>query len=298
MNAIALLECPPRPPRAWASNAVTEAEVAEVADLAAECLRLEVETAPKPGLVSRIDAGSHDDMDIGTFRRSIAAIRPFLHELVRAGTQGCAMGRLRAIGLRAEEAMLAATGGINAHRGAIFGLGLLCAAAGVRLGGLCKSTTPLGAIVAQRWGRDIPHGVVRKHSNGQEVGRRYGAGGASAEAARGFPMLYAIGVPALHAGMRLAPRDPEAARVHACFALIATLEDTNLLHRGGLDGLHFAQHSARRFLADGGVGRPDWRARALDVHRGFVARRLSPGGAADLLAMSLFVQATFETWSL
>lgn len=297
MNAIALLECPTRASRARAWYAAHEAEAAQVAERAVECLRLEVETAPKPGLVSRVDAGSHNDMDIGTFHRSTAAIRPFLHELVRAGAQGCAMGRLRAIGLRAEQAMLAATGGINTHRGAIFGLGLLCAAAGVRLGGLCKSATPLGAIVAQRWGRDILLGSVRGHSHGQEVGRRYGAGGASAEAAQGFPMLYAVGVPALHAGMRLAPHDPEAARVHACFALIASLEDTNLLHRGGPEGLHFAQHSARRFLADGGVGQPHWRVRAMDVHRGFVERRLSPGGAADLLAMSLFVQAT-ETRSL
>ena len=67
--------------------------------------------------------------------------------------------------------------------------------------------------------------------------------------------------------------------------------DTNLLHRGGLAGLRFAQRAARLFLEEGGVGRRDWRERALAVHRAFVARRLSPGGSADLLAMSLFVQA-------
>ena len=85
--------------------------------------------------------------------------------------------------------------------------------------------------------------------------------------------------------------DRQAARVQACFALIAHLEDTNLLHRGGLDGLRFAQGAARAFLVHGGVRQPDWLARALAVHRAFVARRLSPGGSADLLAMSLFVEA-------
>jgi len=82
--------------------------------------------------------------------------------------------------------------------------------------------------------------------------------------------------------------------VHACFALIAALEDTNLLHRGGREGLAFAQRTAREFLDAGGVGQPDWRARSLAIHREFVARRLSPGGAADLLAMSVFVNY-FET---
>ena len=79
--------------------------------------------------------------------------------------------------------------------------------------------------------------------------------------------------------------------MQACFALIAHVEDTNLLHRGGVDGLRFAQGAARAFLDRGGVGQPDWLARAWAVHRAFVARRLSPGGSADLLAMSLFVEA-------
>ena len=84
----------------------------------------------------------------------------------------------------------------------------------------------------------------------------------------------------------MASGDAEAARVEACFALIAQLEDTNLLHRGGLAGLRFARDAARRFLDAGGVGQSDWRARARTVHEQFVARRLSPGGSADLLAMS------------
>ncbi|MHA7570258.1 triphosphoribosyl-dephospho-CoA synthase, partial [Burkholderia pseudomallei] len=111
--------------------------------------------------------------------------------------------------------------------------------------------------------------------------------------------VYAVGVPALRDGARRARGDAEAARVHACFALIAALDDdTNLLHRGGRDGLDFAQRTAREFLAAGGVGACDWRARAAAAHRAFVARRLSPGGAADLLAMSLFVAALDDARAL
>ena len=117
------------------------------------------------------------------------------------------------------------------------------------------------------------------------------------EAAQGFPSVYEVGLPALRRGALNAPGDAEAARVEACFALIAALEDTNLLHRGGLAGLRFARRAARRFLDEGGVGRPDWRERARSVHDSFVARRLSPGGSADLLAMTLFVDA-HEGWSV
>jgi len=268
-----------------------------IACLAIRCLLRELEAWPKPGLVSRIDSGSHSDMDAGTFRRSVTAIHPHLHAIAEAGGQGCGMGRLRVIGLEAEAAMFAATTGVNTHRGAIFGLGLLCAAAGARAAGRTHPATPLGAVVSRLWGSDILDGPVPLRSHGGGARRRYGAGGARLEAARGFPSVYQIGLPALKWGAVIAPHDPEAARVQACFALIAGLEDTNLLHRAGLPGLCFAQRAARGFLYDGGVGQRDWRERANIVHQSFVTRRLSPGGSADLLAMSLFVQA-FEAESL
>ncbi|MBW5435054.1 triphosphoribosyl-dephospho-CoA synthase MdcB [Bradyrhizobium canariense] len=266
-------------------------DVSAIGAVAADCLVKELETWPKPGLVSHVDNGSHDDMDAGTFRRSAAAIRPYLQRLADAGALGCGMGRLRIIGLEAERAMLAATAGVNTHRGAIFGLGLLCAAAGARAGGLVDPGLPLGAVVARLWGDSIFDGPVLLHSHGSAARRRFRAGGARMEAANGFPSVYRIGLPALRGATPIALEDTEAARVEACFALIAFVEDTNLLHRGGLDGLRFAHDAARRFIASGGVGVSGWRARAQSIHESFVARRLSPGGSADLLAMTLFVDA-------
>ncbi|MEI9988408.1 MAG: triphosphoribosyl-dephospho-CoA synthase MdcB [Rhizomicrobium sp.] len=262
-----------------------------IAASAVDCLLLELETWPKPGLVSHIDSGSHADMDADTFRRSAAAIAPYFRALAEAGADCETMGRLRIIGLQAEAAMFTATSGINTHRGAIFGLGLLCAAAGAKAAGRIDPASSLGDAVARLWSDGILGGPVLLHSHGSGARRRFGAGGARLEAALGFPTVYKVGVPALRRGARNAPDDCEAARVEACFALIAVLEDTNLLHRGGASGLRFARRAARRFLEEGGVGRPDWRARARAVHDSFVALRLSPGGAADLLAMSLFVHA-------
>ncbi len=266
------------------------ARIGDVGDLASECLVREVVTYPKPGLVSHVDAGAHRDMDCALLIRSARALAPYFRALAEAGAAGAAMKRLRAIGVAAEQAMLAATGNVNTHRGAIFGLGLLCAAAGARVA--FGPERPLGELVAERWGEAILGGPTPLSSHGALAARRYGVGGARLEAALGSPSIYAVGLPALRLGRRLAPRDEEAAQVHACMTLIAEVADTNLLHRGGPDGLAFAQAQASAFLAAGGVGQGGWRARAETIHSAFVARNLSPGGCADLLAMTLFVDRT------
>ncbi|MGU3536749.1 triphosphoribosyl-dephospho-CoA synthase MdcB [Methylobacterium sp. A54F] len=275
-----------------------EHHAALIAGAAVLALRLEIDTYPKPGLVSHVDSGSHADMDAATFRASARAIEPYLADLTRAGAGGLPMPALRRIGIAAEAAMREATGGVNTHRGAIFGLGLLCAAAGA----LCEATEPgapeprlaegaLGAHVRAHYAAGILDGPELLHAPGARVRRTHGVGGAPAEAAAGFPTLYGVGLPALRRGRLASPGDAEAARVEACLALIAELEDTNLLHRGGPEGYAFARAEAGAFIAAGGVARADWRARAEAIHLAFVARRLSPGGAADLLAMTLFVDA-------
>jgi triphosphoribosyl-dephospho-CoA synthase len=263
----------------------------ELGGLARACLHLELETWPKPGLVSPVDRGAHGDMDIALMRRSADALEPWFAALADAGAAGADMTRLRRLGIAAEAAMLAATGGVNAHRGAIFGLGLLVAAAAASGPGReAVSDETLGARVARRWGPAILARPASRSSHGGRAGRRYGAGGARLQAASGFPALYRTALPGLAEGERLAGGAPAPARVHALFRLIAVLDDTNLLHRGGAAGLAFAQAEAKAFLAAGGVARPDWLERAQGVHRRFVARNLSPGAAADLLAMALFVR--------
>jgi triphosphoribosyl-dephospho-CoA synthase len=267
-----------------------------VAGSAKAALLAELETWPKPGLVSHVDSGSHTDMDASTFRASVTAIAPFYDQLAVAGAAGSGMNALREIGMEAERAMMTATGAVNTHRGAIFGLGLICAAAGAAwsvaaTAGLQWRANVLGDTVRQRWGQAITRGPIPLHSHGTNALRLFGAGGARAQAAAGFPHAIEIGLPALRLGRRLAPDDPEAARVQSFFAILASIEDTNLLYRGGSAGLCYAQEAAAGFLGHGGVEQPDWRERAAAVHRSFVARRLSPGGCADLLAITLLLDA-------
>ena len=266
-----------------------------VAQIAQKCLHDEINTWPKPGLVSHIDNGSHTDMDAHTFYRSAAAIQPYLALMAQAGYENAGMSTLRQIGIDAEKAMLEATSGINTHRGAIFGLGLLCAATGVRQRNSNNTADmQLGEIVSLCWGPDIlntgkPNATTPSH--GEIVRQRYGAGGAREEAFYGFPCAYQIGLPALNEAIQLSPGNHEAIRIQTCFALIARVEDTNLLHRGGKQGLEFAQTHAQNFLNQGGISKPGWVNHAKQIHHEFIKRNLSPGGTADLLSMTLFIHA-------
>ena len=253
-------------------------------------LREELELDPKPGLVSPRDPGAHRDMDAATFRRSLAALRGAFGAAAAAGAAGLPFAELRRLGVEAEARMLAATAGVNTHRGAIFALGLLCAAAGrLRAAGRAPAGDALGREVAAAFGPSLRGGAAPgPSSHGAAVARWHGAGGAREEAAAGFPHLFGVALPALEEGLARG-EGRRAAAAQCLLALVAALPDTNLLWRGGAEGLRYAQGAARGFLAAGGVHRRGWEARLAALHREFRARRLSPGGSADLLAAALLV---------
>jgi triphosphoribosyl-dephospho-CoA synthase len=257
---------------------------------AVAALHDELVLEPKPGLVSRVDSGSHTDMDADTFMRSLFALRhSFLH-LACLGAARAPFAELERAGVKAEARMLAATGGVNTHRGAIFALGLLCAGAG-SLVALCVPVDPasLRRALMVQWGealaaRSTQAGAVGDRSAAWRLGLR----GAGAEAALGFPVLFEAALPALQTA-RARGLDLPRARVQALFAAMAALDDTNLARRGGLLGLRYVQAAARDWLSSGGAARHDGLDHARALHRDFVARRLSPGGSADVLAAACWI---------
>jgi len=262
--------------------------------LCLDALAREAAAWPKPGLVSPVDAGSHCDMDYGSFVASIASLQGYFTAIAAAGARHADFAALQRLGVAAEARMLAATGGANTHRGAIFNLGLLAAAAALRTRDPGFAAASCGDIVTRRWGdailaaRPAAPAFCGTVSHGNTVFRRHAAGGAREEAAGGFASVYQVGLPALRrlldAGLAA-----ERALVGTLLALIAALTDTNLLWRGGETALAWAQAAAREFNGAGGVMRSDWRARLAILHDAFVGRNLSPGGAADLVAATWVV---------
>ena len=201
----------------------------------------------------------------------------------------------QALGQGAEERMLSATGGINTHRGAVFALGLLCAAAGrLAAQGRLLTAPSLRDCLQRNWGQALRWRAdaatrAAPQSNGQRAARRFGLRSAGEEAALGFPTLFEVTLPSLQAALH-AGHAPRAARVQAFFATMAVLDDTNTAHRGGWEGVQFVKTSAQAFLEAGGVAQADWLVPARALHAECVARRLSPGGAADVLAAACWLQ--------
>lgn len=267
---------------------------------AVRSLYAEIALEPKPGLVSFRDCGSHHDMNGTTFLRSLFALRGYFPRMAQAGADDSPFAVLEALGKHAETRMLRATGGINTHRGAVFGLGLLCASAGqMHAQGLHFTPQHLRAVLLSTWGEALAAraGAARRASptsNGQRVAQRYGMRSAGDEAAQAFPTLFEVTLPALQAALA-AGASERAARVQALFATMAALDDTNNVHRGGMEGLRFVQSSARSFLSAGGILQADWLLHARALHTAFVQRRLSPGGSADVLASACWVDELVRT---
>ncbi len=257
----------------------------QLADAATDALLAELRLYPKPGLVSFVDNGSHGDMTAATFLRSIASLRGYFRAIAMRGQEAAPFPELARLGIAAERRMMVATGGVNTHRGAIFTMGLLCAAAGHHR----PSAERLRRRLSELWGADLCARVADDDaSHGQRVARALGLRGARAEAAAGFPVIFDHAVPALRAARAFGLGD-RLSHLQAFFVIMSELEDTNLVHRAGMDGLRYAREAASVFLGEGGAYAPDAIVRAERIHRSFVERRLSPGGAADALAAASWV---------
>jgi triphosphoribosyl-dephospho-CoA synthase len=280
-------------------NDETEPGARALAELAVGALLAEAELTPKPGLVDRRGGGAHRDMDLALMRRSAEALGPTFAAMARAAWGRPADQALREelgrIGREGEGAMLAATAGRNTHRGAIWSLGLLIAGASLtsESRGLPSSRWAMAqrlAAAAARLARIPDRHRVRGESHGIRMERRYGARGAAGEAEAGFPHVLQHGLPTLWSA-RARGMTESSARLDALLAIMAELEDTCLLQRGGLSALTAAQTGARTVLRAGGSARAAGAKALARLDSDLIARWASPGGSADLLAATLFVDA-------
>lgn len=272
----------------------------EIGDLAYEALLAEVNATPKPGLVDRANAGAHTDMDHGTFLLSAEALRPWFREFARLGEASAPkapeamLPSLRPAGIAAEEAMFAATGGVNTHKGAIFSLGLLTTAA-VRLTALNRPLTPedtaatAGAFVSGICERELGQTATTK---GERAYLADGSTGVRGEAESGFQSVLTIALPAYRELLAKGAADNDA----LCFALlrlIAKVPDTNIPTRLDMAAADYARRAAGDCLKalDGlEPGGEAWLYHLISLDRDFIERRISPGGCADLLACGWFLQ--------
>ena len=271
------------------------ASVLVLPQLALEAMLCEVYCNPSPGLVSARGTGAHRDMDWFKFIGSSVCIQGYLGlvcELVyrQAGSGSLPnLEELRAIGLEAERAMLRRTGGVNTQKGLIYFFILVLAAAAYLEG---QGTTPTTATicrvvseVAVSFEQDVQRTELPTWRKSAWVEHRLG--GARDEAANGLVTVRLLGLPALEACLAdgLSLND---SLVHTLIVLISEVDDTCIVHRAGIQGLQRAQSEARHVLGLGGSRTAEGRAAIVRMDAMFCADGMSPGGSADLLAVTTF----------
>jgi triphosphoribosyl-dephospho-CoA synthase len=256
-----------------------------LASLAVRALIEEAELTPKPALVDRRGPGAHTDLSLRLMRRSARALGSGFELMALASFRQIPSQTLRedlgAIGRRAEQSMLLTTGGANTHRGAIWTLGLLVSAAAMGANSAMAYTARQLACLPDC-------SAPRQQSNGSRVIQRYQVSGARGEAQAGFPHVITIGLPILHRSRQEGSSETQA-RLDALLAIMASLDDTCLLHRGGLAALHRAQTGAAAVLAAGGTATVQGWELLQRLDRDLLTLKASPGGSADLLAATLFL---------
>jgi len=253
-----------------------------LADLAVASLIEEVSLTPKPGLVDQKDQGSHDDLTLSMMVKSANSLHETFYEMAMIAFGEKPSQYLREkigeIGRSGEGRMYQVTNGVNTHKGAIWSLGLLTAAAAIH-GGQCNENElcHTAGEIARFEDRYIPSQLT----NGIKAIKKYGVTGAKAEAQLAFPHIRSISMPIFKSSLH--QFNYEMAKFHSLLALMANLDDTCLLHRGGIEGLNYAQQYAKRILESGHLDE------LSSMNEEFKIRRLSPGGSADLLAATIYL---------
>lgn len=248
-----------------------------VADLAERALRLELDTTPKPGLVDRRDNGAHKDMDYALMTKSISALRPYLTRLAVESAKDIDPVKIKEIGIEAEKAMLKATGGVNTHKGALFCIGLSVAAASC----LACSTGAVEAYsfkeLVSRAASEIPSA---RGTHGAEAKRSFKAVGALENARAAYPELFTDWLP-YYLSLEGDPFRCHKTLLH----IMTTLDDTNILHRRGAEGLAHAEAEAARLLEDFSE------SGLSSLNKDFIRENISPGGSADMLSLTIFIES-------
>ena len=284
-------------------NSSLDDRAINIASLAVQAILYEAFCNPSPGLVSKVSSGAHSDMDYFTFLDSAAAL---INPLIRCADAGLSANgpqeifrQIRQIGRLGERQMFEKTSGVNTHKGMLFLLGICCAAGGKAL----YSGTSTGFSSLQSIIQEMTAGLVERElssrdielqnadefalTNGERLFLDHKVEGIRGEVQRGLPTVFNFSLGFYKANQGLSQNHK---LVQTLLAIMQVCEDTNILHRHSLETLIEVQETAKQIISIGGVRTPEG-IKAIDkMDVDFCRRKISPGGSADLLGVTVFLQ--------
>ena len=288
-----------------------------IAHLATQALQAELDTTPKPGLVDKDNNGAHRDMDYTLMQLSINTLHPYFMRLAFLGFADTLPSHtvIRDAGIEAEKAMLEATNGVNTHKGALFSMGLAVvaaayeekkAAANKEVRGkereeeyLSSLQLTIKALAASFPDTSGTHGSKAKQlSNGTTTIK-----GALDNAREGYEKLFAEWLPFYNERRK----SHDAHALHkTLLRIMCDLDDTNVIYRTNVVTAEEVKQEARALLASfeeayaaedkekcaSAIEEKCASAELLalkDMDRRYTERNISPGGAADMLSLTVFI---------
>lgn len=261
-----------------------------LANAALKALLYEVDVQPKPGLVDPVDHTTHLDMDVFTFIDSAVSLRPYFERFAQAGIDFTGedltklFHEIRPIGMEAEKAMFEATGDVNTHKGAIFSLGILLAAAGFDEKNIRQTTERMLRGLTEHDFKDLDK--KKQLTNGEKMFLQYGITGIRGEAERGYPTVFDKSLPYLKAHFG---NDFGTVLLDTLMVIVSESYDSNVVKRGNLESLENIQKYAENILAEGGCSHTEGRETLDDMNSYCNENNLSLGGSADLLIITIFL---------
>lgn len=263
-----------------------------------KAILLEVSSYPKPGLVTSRSNGAHNDMNILTFMVGSASVAPAFFMCAQAGINHKGelpelLKAIRNIGVQGEEQLLFGTKGVNTQRGVLFSSGLFCGAAGY----LSRTTQKLEAEKIFDVVSAMTSGIVqrelenmdtkgRKLTAGEQLFLKYKARGIRGEVEDGFPSVRDAGLPAFREAIEKGI-DLNFSIIHTLISLMTCVEDTTILWRTNQEMLRKVQSKSKEILNLGSVFTKEGLAAINRLDKEFIQSRISPGGSADLVSITI-----------
>lgn len=270
-----------------------------LAEAAYRSLIEELITSPKPGLVDRISNGAHKDMTFKTFINSANALAPYFKKIAESAYDGYMSPELvfhdiRKIGKAAEIAMYQATDGVNTHKGIIFSIGILTAATVIAYQRNKRFILDEIIEIEQEMVRETLlkelcfMNFYRPQTHGEDIYQKYGSAGVRGVAIMGYREVVDIALPEMIKGVNKG-YEFERVKLQTLLTLMARTEDSNILSRSDENRLREVQTISNEFVSSGGAYRSDWRDFLIGLDKQFIEWNISPGGSADLLAVTVFL---------
>jgi triphosphoribosyl-dephospho-CoA synthase len=270
-----------------------------IAGYAIEAMLCEVAAYPSPGLVSSISKGAHMDMDHYSFIKSTSILSQYMVLFAEEGysdrTPKEIFKAIRNIGIEAEKEMFKGTKGINTHKGMLFLLGISCAAVTKAINDK-KSFEEIQGIIKQ-----MTRGLVQDElsymnkdkavSHGEKLFLKYNVEGIRGQVERGIPLVFDYSMQVYKENKSLKLNDR---LIHTLISIMIHCEDSNVLHRHSMDTLKEVQQKATHIISLGGMTTESGKAAIEELNKEFINRHISPGGSADLLAVTVFFNSVEE----